>query len=134
MATISTTHMAKSIYAAIGNKKGDELQAVLSNTVKTLSSNGLLSKSDAILEKLQDLIDEGENTIRATVYSVNTLESGLLKKIEQELKKRYNVEKVHIISIEDTKLLGGIKIEVHDEIIDLSIEKKVSQLKKHLLN
>jgi len=134
MATVSTTHMAKGIYAAIGNKKGDELQAVLSNTVKTLSNNGLLSKSDAILEKLQDLIDEGENTIRAKVYSVNTLDSGLLKKIEQELKQRYNVEKVEITSLEDTKLLGGIKIEVHDEIIDLSIEKKVSQLKKHLLN
>jgi len=132
MASISITNISKAIYLASYNKTGQDLDLVISNVVKFLST--ILSKSESILYALSNLIDHENKTIRAKLYSVNKLEKPIIDKVEQELKDRYKIEKVYITEIEDKNILGGIKIEIDDEIIDLSLLKKVTQLKKHLLN
>ncbi|OGI78292.1 hypothetical protein A3C57_01610 [Candidatus Nomurabacteria bacterium RIFCSPHIGHO2_02_FULL_33_12] len=134
MASISITNISKAIYLASYNKTGQDLDLVISNVVKFLSKKGILSKSESILYALSNLIDHENKTIRAKLYSVNKLEKPIIDKVEQELKDRYKIEKVYITEIEDKNILGGIKIEIDDEIIDLSLLKKVTQLKKHLLN
>jgi F-type H+-transporting ATPase subunit delta len=134
MASVSITNISKAIYSALYDKTGNDLDFMTSNVVKILSKKGMLSKSDSILDSLSNLIDHDNKIIRAKLYSVNKLEKQTIEKIEQELKDRYKIQKVYITEIEDKSILGGIKIEIDDEIIDLSLLKKVTQLKKHLLN
>lgn len=134
MANLSITNTAKAIYSALKDKTGEDLDNVLLNVPKVLDQKGMLSKSDSILEVLQNIIDKDKNIIRAKIYSIDKLSVENIKKIEEELKDRYKAEKVYLTEIEDKNILGGIKIEIADEIIDLSLLKKVTQLKKHLLN
>lgn len=134
MSSVSITNTAKAIYFASINKTGVDLDNVLSNTVKILSEKRMLSKSDSILSTLQDIFDKENKIIRVKLYSVNKLEKQNTQKIEEELKDRYKALKIYITEIEDKNLLGGIKLEIEDEIIDLSLLKKVTQLKKHLLS
>lgn len=134
MSSISITNITYAIYSAVKDKTGDDLNNALSNAVKVLDQKGMLSKSDSILETLQNIIDKDKNIIRAKIYSIDKLSVENIKKIEDELKDRYKAEKIYTTNIEDKNILGGIKIEIADEIIDLSLLKRVTQLKKHLLN
>ena len=52
--------------------------------------------------------------------------------LEQFLKKRYSAKEISFFEILDTRLVGGIKVEVNDEIIDLSIRNKISKLQEYL--
>ena len=49
------------------------------------------------------------------------------------LKERYKVKDVNITEIFDGKLLGGMRILVNDEIIDLSLQNKIKKLQEHLI-
>jgi F-type H+-transporting ATPase subunit gamma len=111
-------------------------QANITQEISEISAgmSSMLTKSDIVLNNLEELIDTEHGIIRPKIYTAHKIPQEIIKEIEQELKNKYKAEEVIITEIEDPKILGGIKIQIANEIIDLSLQKKVAQLKKHLLN
>ena len=56
-----------------------------------------------------------------------------LDEIKKILKNRYEASDITLHAHEDLTLIGGVKIEANDEMIDLSLKNKVRQLQNHLL-
>jgi F-type H+-transporting ATPase subunit delta len=110
------------------------LHDVLKNSVEILSKKKMLSKSDDILEKLEEIIDHKEGVTRAKVTSKNKLHKDEIKEIEEILKKKYKAKDIYLDIQEDKKLIGGVKIEVGDEIIDFSLRNGIDQLQIYLTN
>lgn len=133
MATVSTKTIAQAIYEASHGKEGKDLSVVLENTTKILAAKHLLSKAPEILSELQDIIDKKEGIVRAHVESSHKLSKAIHDEIEDELKKRYKAKEVHLEVTENPKLLGGMKIQVRDEIIDLTLATKINQLQHYLI-
>ena len=50
------------------------------------------------------------------------------------IKKKYQAKEVILELKEDDKLLGGIKIEIGDEIIDMTLKNKIKKLQNYLLS
>ena len=48
------------------------------------------------------------------------------------LKERYQQKEVILVEVLDEKLLGGFKMEVNDEVIDLTIKNKIGKLQEYL--
>ena len=48
------------------------------------------------------------------------------------MKKRYSAKEVALNPVLDKTLLGGMRVEVSDEVIDLTLKNKVEQLQKYL--
>ncbi len=133
MATISINNLARAIYEATQDKSGAPLSSALANATELISRNHMMGKSGDILTALQKIIDDDSGIVRATVTSGSKLSEGHIEDIEHELKKRYGAKEIALATKEDTKLLDGIKIEVGDEIIDLTLAKRINQLQEYLL-
>lgn len=132
MTTISNNDIAQAIYLVSKYKTETELRNVNDKIIKFLSRKRFLSKSSDILERLEKIINYENKKIIVKVSSAKKLKEELKEELAFFLKKRYKIEKVIFIEEIDEKLLGGMKIEINDEIIDLTVKNKIKKLEEHL--
>ena len=93
----------------------------------------MLAKTPEILEKLQEIINEENNTVMAKMTFRTLPSKRELESIVDHLKKRYQAKTIITKVLEDKNILGGMKIEAKDELIDLTLRNKINQLHKHLI-
>ncbi len=127
-----TKDVAQAIYEGALEKKGTDLSAYLHSTVKFLYRKQLLSKSPQILSDLSKIEDKAEGKIEVTLRSTAPIQTAAKKEITELLEKRYKVRHVAYREIIDPELLGGVRIEIGDDVLDLSLRNKINQLKTFL--
>ena len=129
----STKTIASAIYESTKGKTGALLSHALANTVEFMCKNQLLSKSKGIITQLEKIIDKDEGILRAHITTASPLTRKSQEELESNLKKRYKAKQVELDITEDKKLIHGIKVQVEDEIIDLSTSHRLHQLQAHLI-
>jgi F-type H+-transporting ATPase subunit delta len=134
MAVTSNNDIARAIYLMFKDKSSSEQKNISEKVVKFLFKKRLLSKAPEILLRLKKIINGEEGRIEVKVSSPEALNHQTKIHLEQVLKKRYLVKEVVFVENIDKKLLGGIKIEVNDEVVDLSVKNKIEKLKEYLTN
>ncbi|MDO8659236.1 MAG: F0F1 ATP synthase subunit delta [Candidatus Parcubacteria bacterium] len=132
MATLSNNDIARSIYLLSKDKTAPERSVLNEKVVKFLFRKRLLSKSGEILSHLTKIINKEAGVLVAKVSSVEALDHKMKIYLEQFLKKTYSAKEVTLLEILDKKLLGGLRLEVNDEVMDLSVKNKVKKLQEHL--
>lgn len=132
MATISYKDIASSIYEGAKDNQAN-LSLYYKNVVKFLDRRRLLSKAPEILFQLKKIINSAEGVVEARVSSAQRLEDKDRQHLVHELKRRYGAKDVVLNEIVNERLLGGMRIEVGDEIIDLTMKGKISKLQKYLM-
>ncbi|OIO29246.1 hypothetical protein COX93_03170 [Candidatus Nomurabacteria bacterium CG_4_10_14_0_2_um_filter_30_12] len=133
MSIISNNDIANVIYLVSKDKRETELRYIDTKIVKFLARKRFLSKSTDILERLEKIINHENKKIIVKISSAKKLKEETKIELSLFLKKRYKIEKVVFDEMIDEKLLGGIRIEVDDEIIDLTIKNKIRKLQEHLI-
>ncbi len=133
MNKIGTKDLAKAIYESAKGKSGDALESAINNAVEFLAKKNLISKSSEVLNYLQEIIDDEHGKIRAKVLSKTEPTHAALEHIKHFLRERFKAKEAHLDWKEDRSLLGGVRIEVRNEVIDLSLKNKIDQLQNHLL-
>jgi F-type H+-transporting ATPase subunit delta len=131
MTVISNNDIARSIYLFLKDEKENNKEG-FSKVVKFLARKRLLSKSKNILARLQNIINAGEGIAQVKISSAKKIKEENKKDISKFLKQRYNAKEIIFNEVLDEKLLGGFKIEVRDEIIDLTIKNKLEKLQEYL--
>ena len=134
MAKISTKDVATAFYESAKSKSGADLERTMTNAVEFLNKHKLLSKASEILWHLEKIHNKDLGVVSATVTSKRPLAKKNLDEIKKILKNRYKALDITLHTHEDLSLIGGIKIEANDEMIDLSLKNKVRQLQNHLLH
>ena len=105
----------------------------LHNFVSVLSENNRLSVLTAIYEQYREFMLSEDRTQQAVVYSAFPLSdkeyadlvSLLENKMDTKLQVRVEVEPA---------LIGGVKIEVGDQVLDMSVQNKLNALKAAVTN
>jgi F0F1-type ATP synthase delta subunit len=133
MATISIKNIAQAIYESSHDKDEASLSILMKDVVRLINKKRLLTKSDKILKALEKIIDDNNGVTRVKISSHGKLEDKEKKEIEEFIKKKYKSKEVELSIIEDEKLLGGIKIETGDEILDMTLSNKVQKLQNYLI-
>ncbi|MEK7105003.1 MAG: F0F1 ATP synthase subunit delta [Patescibacteria group bacterium] len=133
MATLSNNDIARAIYLVSKDKTHTELHDVNKKVVEFLARRQLLSKTPDILERLDKIINYESEKIVVKVSSARKLKEELKKELIFFLKKRYKVKEVVLTETLDEKLLGGVRLEINDEIIDLTVKNKIKKLQEHLI-
>jgi len=133
MSTVSIKNLANAIYESSLNKEGISLDEVIENSAKLIKDKNLLNKSEQILSSLEKIIDKKEGIIRVKVSSRTKITDKGSKEIIEFIKKRFEAKEVILEIKEDISLLGGIKIETGDEIIDTTLRNKLNQLQNYLI-
>ncbi len=134
MAVITNNDIARSIYLGAKEKKDHELSLYFKNVVRFLVRRRLLSKAPQILYLLQRIINEEQGVMQVKISSGVKLENDIKNNLLNSLKKRYGVNGVMVSSeIVDKSLLGGVRIQADNEVIDLTTKKKIGKLKEYLI-
>jgi len=123
---------AKALYESTRDKKHGDVDGVISGFVNVLAKNGQIKLVSKIIQKFNQIWNEGEGIVEAQVISTHKLENAQLHKIESYLKEKYDSKKVLINNKIDEKIKGGIIIKVKDEILDGSLSNPLKMLKNNL--
>lgn len=133
MSSISNNDIAHAIYLASKDKNKEEQSLVFKNVIKFLVKKKKLAKAGDILLRLGKIINNYENRIVGKIFSKEKINEVQNKEINQILARRYSAKEVILEQCLDDKLLGGLKIEVNDEVLDLTIKNKLEKLQEYLI-
>ena len=134
MGKISIKNVAEAIDKETANRTGAELAKTINNIVNFLKNKKLLSQSEQILNFLESEINKKEGKIKMKVRSAQKIGEQKRKELEHEIKEKYKVHHVDSSYFEDRSLLGGMKIEVGEDVLDATYRNKLNQLEKYLIN
>ncbi|MEI8174480.1 MAG: ATP synthase F1 subunit delta [bacterium] len=132
MTVLSNNDIARAIYLSFKDKSVSEQVSMSKKVVEFLFRRRILSRAPLILSQLTKIVNHEEGRIVAKVSSALKLSHQDKIDIENSLKKRYSAKEIILSENLDQKLLGGIKVEVNNEVIDLSIKNKIEKLQEHL--
>ncbi len=132
MSNTSNIDIARAIYLSAKDKDGAD-KAFLGDVVKFLVRKRFLHRAGDILLSLKKIINQEDGIIIAKVNCAKTLSEESKKSIIDSIKKRYSAKEVVLEERYDENLLGGMKIEANNEIIDLTVKNKIKKLQEYLI-
>lgn len=103
----------------------------LNNFVKLIVKKHLIHKFKEIVKEITKLFNEELNIDEGFVYSTQELSKEQLDKIESAIAKRLDHE-VELKNLIDERLIGGVRVVIHDHVYDGSIKYKLETLKENL--
>lgn len=133
MSKISTKNIIEAIDIETKGKTGVDLNNSIKKIITFLHKRRLIGRSKEILEELEKHIDKREGVMRMKVSSADTFPNIKKADLESKMKDKYKVSKIESTYLEDKSLLGGVKIEIGEDIMDMTYRNKLNQLEKHLI-
>ena len=110
-----------------------EISDKASSFIKVCGDNKRLKNLPEIISFFNELALESLNKKNVSVSSPFQLEEKQIQKITSALEKRLNSEVVIDFDI-DKSLIGGLKIAYEDQVLDMSIKRKLDLLQTQLRN
>ena len=77
------------------------------------------------------MADEAAGRVRATVTTAVELDPPDRDRVERELSKRLQKE-VRLSVVVDPRILGGMKLQYGDRLVDASVATRLEQLRRRL--
>lgn len=133
MASISIKNIAQAIYESSKDKDGDVLNTIIEQSALFIKEKNLLGKKEEILKTLEEIINKKEGIIKTIISSSKKIDKDKEKDIEDFIKKKYKAKEVLLEYHLDEKLIGGIKIQVGNDIIDTTLSNRIGQLQNYLI-
>lgn len=117
---------ADQVYGLFAGACGD-LASEAQNLVRILIENGRLATLPEILEVYEELKNAREGVVEALITSAYPLDSGQLSALVADLGQRFK-RKIKPQVIVDATLIGGVRMQVGDEVIDGSVRGKLAAM------
>ena len=103
----------------------------LSNFMKLLAKKHLIYKFKDVVKEITKLLNEELNIDEGFLYSTEELSKAQIERIEMAVGKKLG-HKVELKNIIDARLIGGVRVVIHDHVFDGSINYKLETLKNNL--
>jgi F-type H+-transporting ATPase subunit delta len=101
------------------------------NLAKLLIESNRVRDVAAIEEEFQRLADEAAGRVRATVTTAVELTERDRDRVEDELSKRLG-KQIRMQVVVDPRILGGLKLQYGDRLVDASVSTRLQQLRRRL--
>lgn len=124
----SPRQYAQALYESLKEVKEDEVDLVFKNFYSILLRNNDLKLINKIIEKIEEIDKEERGVMEVEVTGAKEIDKDLVSKLRNLIGKKTEIkEKV------DPSLIGGLKIQINDLLIDGSIKAKLNKLKQSLI-
>lgn len=101
------------------------------NLARLLIESGRTREAADIAEEYERLADEAAGRVRATVTTAIVLDREERDRVERVLSKHLDKE-VKLSVVVDPRILGGLKLQYGDRIVDASVAARLQQLRRRL--
>ena len=115
--------------AAIDKAFGEDLSEHVVSFIKVLCEHGKVTEIGECIKVFRELKKQAENRVTARVRSAVALDEDQVSRLKAILEKKLGSQ-VKIKQIIDKKVLGGVKIEFEDKVIDGSVKKQLHDIKE----
>jgi len=133
MSKLRKKDLALALHESTDGKDKKSVTKSIGNLVKMLVQNNILSDSDEIIRKYIQVYNKDKHIVDATVFSTISLDENQIEQIKKVIKKQLLVSEVEVTNIIDKELIGGLRIQVEDLVMDASIHTQLKQLEQHLI-
>jgi F-type H+-transporting ATPase subunit delta len=121
------------LYGLVASLCGDVLDKEMQNFVRVLIENGRLALAPEIRELFLELKNEREGVVDAVVASAFPLDAAQTAALVADLERRFK-RKVRPQVTVDKELIGGVRVQVGDEMIDSSVRGQLAAMASALRN
>jgi F-type H+-transporting ATPase subunit delta len=108
-----------------------ELDSEATNLARLLIESGRVAEIGAVLEGFESLTDDAAGRVRATVTTAVALEPAEIQLLAAQLSKRLGKE-VRLDAVVDGRILGGLKLQYGDHLVDSTVAARLQQLRRRL--
>lgn len=108
-----------------------ELDPEGTNLARLLIESNRVAQVGGVLEEFETLTDAAAGRVRATVTTAVELDHIERDKLAHQLSERLGKE-VRMTVVVDKGILGGLKLQYGDRLIDASVATKLQQLRRRL--
>ena len=122
---------AQALYEALHDTAGADHEKILDKFVQILNQNGDLGKFTEIEQAFVEHEKKAKGIKTAEVTTARKMSSHEEEKLVRELND-YLGEKVELKKKVDEGILGGVIIQIEDELIDGSIKRNLQDLKNNI--
>ena len=102
-----------------------------SNLARLLIESGRVDEVGGVAAEFERLADEAAGRVRAVVTTAVELEADDRDRVSRELSKRLGKD-VTMDVLVDPRILGGLKLQYGDRLIDASVATRLQQLRRQL--
>lgn len=125
--------IAEEVHTALSHSATTEEEAhVLATLVKVLSEKKALNYSEGILSALTDLFDKEQGIIKVHATVHDRLDEETKSLLIKTLKEKYLAKEVILSETVDQRILGGIKLQIGEDVYDATVKSKLVQLARQL--
>jgi F-type H+-transporting ATPase subunit delta len=101
------------------------------NLARLLIESGRIDEARAIAEEYQRMVDDAQGRVRATLTTASELAPHDRDRVAAELSKRLNKD-VRLTTEVDPRILGGLRLQYGDRVVDASVAARLEQLRRRL--
>ena len=113
----------------ITESRGLDKEAV--NLARLLVEADRIKEAPAIGEEFQRLSDEAAGRVRATATTAVELTAADRENLSREL-GRSLAKDVRLTAVVDPRVLGGLRLQIGDHVIDVTVATRLQQLRRRL--
>ena len=118
---------ADQLYGLFASLCGDVLTAQVQNFVRVLIANGRLALLPEIRDTYEELKNEREGVVEAHIMAAFPLDDAQLASLVADLEKRFKRKVSPQVGV-DKELIGGVRVQVGDEVIDGTMRGKLGAM------
>jgi len=102
------------------------------NLAWMLIESGRVREAGAIEDEFQRLSDDAAGRVRATATTAVELSTDVRDDIRRDLSERLNKD-VRLSVVVDPRILGGLRLQFGDHVIDATVATRLEQLRRRLV-
>ena len=123
---------AEQLFGLITGVARTALPDMAHNFLRTLLDNGRVQALPEIAAQFRALVNQGNGSSDAVVYSAFPLDANALAELGATLQKRFG-RQLNLSVQTDESLIGGVRVVVGDEVLDTSVKARLEQMKAALI-
>jgi F-type H+-transporting ATPase subunit delta len=108
-----------------------ELDPEATNLARLLIESNRVGDAEGVAEEYEALADAAAGRVRATVTTAVELVPEERDRLSHQLSRRLGKE-IRITVVVDKRILGGLKLQFGDRLIDASLSTRLQQLRRRL--
>jgi F-type H+-transporting ATPase subunit delta len=112
---------------------GDKVDAEVINLLRLMLSNGRLTVLSEIVNQFEELKSKDDGVVEVKIETAFELEQGQVDGIVAILAKRLNKKIDPSVNV-DRSLIGGVRINVGDQVWDASVRGRLQDMETNLTN